>query len=414
MNRLFFAHMAISSALTLVRGFLIAHLLSPGAFGTYALLLALGTFSASLIGFGQIERTFKRFPRLFEDGHAEAALREADGIGRMLLRRALALGAVGVAVAAAISGRDLASGLACAVGLAAGVAVQSTYISVHRASAELVPLGRSALARSALALAFAATGAMLASWPGAMVGEIAAAGLGAWISRAFALRTVSRIDAVPARPLEAPGREMWLFTAFIVAAAPLYLDRGTVSLLLGTVAAGSYSLLMLFVAGANTVTAIVSQKLGPQLVRLERSGARFRTQVILLLQWILGIGALCVTGMAVAGAVLLYGPLASLGAKYGLGPELFLAATAMCVGQVSHLIEWSLLSHDRERSVFAAAIAYLAMLGLGLATSMAEGGGLLAFMWTMAAGKLFHVGLLSALLLWNRRAFIMDAARGRG
>jgi hypothetical protein len=414
MNRLFFAQMGVSSALALVRGFIVAQLLSPGAFGSYALLLAIGMFGANVLGFGHIERTFKRFPRLFIDGRADDALREADGINRLLLWRGLGLALIAIALMAAIGQAGWIGGALCAVGMAWAVAVQSTYISVHRSSAELAPLGNAALIRSVMALAFAAAGATLASWSGAMIGEIVAAVIGGWISRALAKRTVGRMAAVPERPLEPAGKELWLFFAFAVAAIPFYLDRAVVSLLFGNVATGTYGLLMLFVSGSAALTAVVCQKLGPQLVRLERSGARFRDQLRPLGLWMAAIVALTLAGMVTVGVLLLHGPLAPLGMKYGLTDALLAAAAVVCAGQVAHMIEWSLLSHDRERSVFLAAILYVAVLAIGVGLVAETGAGLLAFIWAVAVGKLFHLAVLVVLLLWNRRQFVLRAVGGSG
>lgn len=400
MNRLFFAQMAVSSALALLRGFVLAQMLAPASFGTYALLVALGTFSASLLSFGHVERSFKRFPRLFVDGHPEQALAEADHIVLILARRAAAAGALIVLalVLAGYAGWTL--GALCAAGVAFTVGMQSAYISVHRASSELTALGQSALARGALALAFAAVGAYFASWPGAMIGEILAAALGGVISRAYVRRTTSRVEArIPLRPIEPAGKELWLFSAFIVAAIPLYLDRTLVSVLFGNAVTGTYALLMLFVTGSVTLTSIVSQKLGPQLVRLQREDASLRSQRRLLFLWCLAISAISILGVAGAAWLLLEGPLAPLGAKYGVTPALMAATMAMGAAQVSHLLEWSLISHDGERRVFGASLAYLAALALGLAAAVGGGGGLAGYMWVMAAGKLLHVAILAAFVL---------------
>ena len=88
-NRLFFLLMAASSALALLRGFVLAGILPVDGFGRYAMLFAIGTFAASLLSFGMIERSFKRFPRLCVDGHTAWALNEADRIAKKLGGRAV-------------------------------------------------------------------------------------------------------------------------------------------------------------------------------------------------------------------------------------------------------------------------------------------------------------------------------------
>jgi O-antigen/teichoic acid export membrane protein len=383
--------MGLSSALALIRGFVLALLLAPASFGTYALLVAIGTFAATLLSFGAVERTYKRFPRMFVDGHAGEALVEADRIAWLLARRALGVGAVAIAVLALVGRSEWIAGALCASGAALGVGLQSGYISVHRASGELVPLGLAAMARTLLALLFAAVGAVLASWPGAMAGEIVAALVGGWVSRAFVIRTVGRAQRAPARPLDPPQRELWLFVAMLIASIPVYLDRLVVSLVYGGSVLGSYGVLMLFVTGSFTLVTIVVQALGPQLVKLEHKGASLRSQLGLLLAWTAGVSLLVIIGMAVASLLLLHGPASTLGLKYSLTPGLLIATTALAMLQINPMFDWMLLSHNRERQVFVAALIYLTVLAAGVGAVIVTRGSLVHFLWIMSAAKMVQL-----------------------
>jgi len=390
MNRSFFSQMALSSALALIRGFVLAQILAPESFGRYAMVVAAGTFAASLLGLGRIEQTNKRFPRLFADGHAREALGEADAIGQLLLIRALVAGITIIAITLLVGVPDWTMGILCGVAVSLTVGWQSTYASVHRAGGELISLAHSNLARTALALTLAALGGYLLSWQGAVIGEVAAAATGAWISRRFAWRL-----SLTARPREtapaAPNTDLWLFAAFLIGSIPVYLDRLLVSALYGSEATGQYSVLMLFVTGASTLMSIIVQKLGPQVVRLVHERASFRSQITLVAAWSTGAIALVATGMAFAAVALLYGPLLPLAEKYNLGSTTLVATSLLCVAQVSVILDWLLLAHDRERWLFAAVVAYLAALAAGIAIVAATRADMIALLWVVAAAKCLQV-----------------------
>jgi hypothetical protein len=105
----------------------------------------------------------------------------------------------------------------------------------------------------------------------------------------------------------------------------------------------------------------------------------------------------------VCAAALLAGPFASLAAKYSLTAPLIGATTLLCCLQVSMVLDWVLLSQDRERQVFQAAAAYVATLALGIGTLWVLEAALVWFLWVMALAKLLHVAMLLLYILLRAR-----------
>ena len=391
-SAIFFAQMGAASALTLLRGFVLALLLSQAGFGQYALIVAVGTFGAIIISFGMTERTIKRFPRMFADGHANAVIHEADVVSRRLsLRAALLLAAAG-AGAAILDRPDWAVLALAATAVALASAWQSIYASVHRASGELSSLARANFARTIAALVLASVGAWLWSWRGAVAGEVAGAIAGAIASRVYAARTRS-VDAPSSEPIAAPSRELWTFASFLVIAIPLYLDRATVAALYGANDVGTYGFLMLFAAAGAALATIIPQKVGPELIKLQKKGEPLAAQMSLALRWAGGSALLLLALVAVAAFAILLWPLTFLGTKFAVNLSLMAATALLCAAQIGTLFDWVLLANDRERRVFAAAALYVTALGSGTLVVWLIGGGLEVFVWTMAAAKLAHVGV---------------------
>ena len=387
--------MALSSALALLRGFAVAQVLSPSEFGRYAVVVASGIFCSSLLGWGAIERTNKRFPRLFTDGHGYQALVEADRICWSLLRRFSFVGSGSVAISL-VWRTDLSVLVLAAALISFSTAVQLVYTSVHRSSGDLSTIGPAFLARNILTLLFALVGAVMAGPMGAVIGELIATLAGSWISRRYATRLTEDRSKATSIKVNIPDeeRDIWLFLAFLLASTPLYLDRLVVTTLFGEAATGTYSLLMLFVTGSVTFCTIIVQKVGPQLVRLQRSGASLSIQTGVAGTWI-GITLLVVIGAVLAGGLSFQMVMPILAGKYQVGYDLLLPTAVLATLQFSMFLDWLLLSHDREGFVFVSACIYF--MGLVVATILAayHTWSLPAFLWGMVGAKLAHTSSLA-------------------
>lgn len=403
-NRIFFILMALSSALALLRGFALAGLLTVDGFGRYAMLFAIGTFGASLLSFGMIERSYKRFPRLCADGHLAIALSEADKIVRKLGGRAMIVALACLAVLSLAGQAEWLLASIIAVAVAFSAAVQSAYVSLQRADGALTAIGIASFGRAAITLVFGACGAFFLGWNGALLGEISGGLLGGWISRSYIKTNCDMAcDAAESALGEASialeQKELWTFAGFLGAAVPLYLDRTFVTMLLGHEATGTYALLMLFVMGVYTATAIVSQKVGPDLVRMQQIGVSGALQLRVLSQWCAGLSLLGATGMLVVGWTLIDGPLQSYALRYDLHWPLLCAASLLAALQISHLLEWMLLSHDAERSVFIATVVLLLSLMAVIGFASWTNVDLVTLVWLFAGAKLLQLITLVILTM---------------
>jgi O-antigen/teichoic acid export membrane protein len=399
---IFFGLMAFASAISLVRGFAVAGVIDPAAFGVYVTVVAAATFASNLLSLGRVEATMKDYPRLFASGSAQHVRERADALMRTLTLRALAVLLPAGPAAWLFGGGELLLQVGLGVGVALGVALSSLYASAHRATLDLTRLGSAAFVRAALALAFGTLGALLASWPGALTGEIVAAVTGVLISRQLFITSLTRAPSTttqgPARASSAVEGGRWLFAATLLAAAPIYLDRAFVKATFGATAAGSYGFVMLFLTGATTAVGIISQKLGPQLVREEHAGAPLGTHLRLTATWAGAFALVCVAGMAVMGWALLEGPLHAFGARYQLSWSLLALVCLLCCAQVSVMFDWIFISRDHEKKVFAGATAFVAATACAAVLTLVVPLDLQGFVSVMVLAKLVHLVLQGSFL----------------
>jgi O-antigen/teichoic acid export membrane protein len=401
MSRAFFVVMGCAAGVSLARGFAVAAALGPSGFGAYAAIVAAGAFGSILLSLGQIETSMKTFPRMWAEGRGLSVLHQADSLAMRIGLRAATAPAAAAALLAAL---DRSEWIAHAFGVAAVAAATawvSLYASALRATSDLRSLARATAIRAGLALGFATAGAAVLGWAGGIAGEVVAAtAAAAWTRQAFVRRERAGHRAVaPVTPPSAASTQVgwWMLGATLAAAAPFYLDRMLVARTLGVEAAGRYALLMLFVLAASTLAGIVAQRVGPELVKAAHAGMAPARQLRTALVWMAGQVAVFGVFVLLAAIALLVGPFDGLGRRFALDVPLLSAAAAIGALQSSVLLDWLLLSRDREQHVFIAAASYLlAALALAAWVILAQPD-LAALLLGLLAAKTVHVCVQAVL-----------------
>jgi hypothetical protein len=407
---LYISVMTLASGLSLVRGFFVAGLLDLPSFGLYATIVATGMFFASLVSFGEIERTIKAFPRLWVECQFNEVLKRTDRsakklFGRVLLIICLLLGFLLVDSLV----HEVKIGLLVIL-VALNSATASLYASAIRATGGVNILARNALFRSIIVLAFGLLGAFYFSWQGAILGEALGYQIGSLVTR-FSLVRQIKLETRNTDNFErskqailAPDGKLWLFFGALFLAIPTFLDRAFISLVYDKSTVGTLGFLMLFVTGSSTLTGIIAQKAGPQLVKMQHIGERISFQLRYGSRWLLLIWTILVVGMAVSSLVLIYGPARYFFDKFHLDLNLLAATSALCMLQVSVIADFIIISRNQEKAVFFSACCYLLVIAGMAAVVFWSKPPLADFIWLLAFCKGIHVIAQSGVIckLWYR------------
>lgn len=398
----FFFIMAFAAALSLMRGFLIAAAVSPENFGYYAALVAAGAFSSNILGWGRIEATRKNFTRWWLDGNPQWVVSAADDLAITLVVRAVIVGVIlSLPIALNLIATKWFIFLVCGVLVTVSVGWISIYSSAVRASGNIRAMAYATLVRAILALVLGVGASFTNYWELIIGGEVVAATVGAWLSRKTTVQAAIVSDGNPNNNKikrsnndndSVGGR--WLFYAFLASSAPLYLDKLFVANQFGASELGRYSFMMLFVMGATATTGIVEQIIGPQQIKLQRENFRLKNQLILAIKWMLAQGAVVAAGMFVAMLLLIDGPLAVIGDRYKVDFEIILYTSLLCIFQTSILLDWLLISRDKEKNSFRAALYYLLLVVMALTTVHMFYLPLTTFIGLLACAKSAHIVFL--------------------
>lgn len=390
--------MSFAAMIALVRGFIVAGILDLPSFGLYATIVAVGMFSSALVSFGEIERTIKTFPRLWVvERHRRSVVDRADESAGVMILRAATLFVFLLTCTFVDAIRSLAqTGMFVAL-IAISAASSSLYASAIRATGDVELLARNTLLRALIVLVFGLSGAYYFSWQGAIIGDVSGAIVGVLITRYSVLgkmtfpavndKHIRKNDGIPPTPY----RGLWLFSAGLLASAPVYLDRAFVASMFGTAMVGTFGFLMLFVTGANTFSGIIVQKVGPQLVKMQHLGDSLNAQIRYASRWIALISVICIVGMAVVALLLFFGPGQYFYKKFHLDLNLIYAAAVMSIFQIGVILDFILISRNQERAVFIAACWYVLTFGVAVWVVLWLRLSLVDFVWLLALTKLFHI-----------------------
>ena len=151
-HRLFFLLMAGSSALALIRAFVLAGLLSREDFGRYAILIAVAMFLSSIPALGLVEESRKLFPRLFVEGRPSEIRGRADHVTRILAVRIIMVGVVATLIAWVAISPWWGAATALLMMIAFGNGWCSVMASALRAGTSTLPLGITSFLRASMTL----------------------------------------------------------------------------------------------------------------------------------------------------------------------------------------------------------------------------------------------------------------------
>ena len=390
--------MSVAAMLALIRGFVVAGILDVASFGLYATILATGMFLSALVSFGEIERTIKSFPRLWMvEHHRRSVIDQADKSAFVMLFRAGGLLLLLLTCGFFDAIRYFAEMGIFVVLIALNVALSSLYASAIRATTEIELLARNTLLRALIVIVFGLSGAYFFGWQGAIVGEVSATILGTLITRHSVIQKTkifiqdkniaceSDTGSIPS------DNGLWLFAAGLLASAPVYLDRAFVASVLGPAMVGTFGFLMLFVTSANTLTGIVVQKIGPQLIKMQHFGDSINTQIKFAIRWLILIWVMCVAGIALVSLSLFFEPARYFFDKFQLDFNLISAAAVMSLLQVGVVFDFILISRSQERAIFFGACLYFVIAGIAALLVFWLKLSLVNFIWLLAIAKVFHI-----------------------
>jgi O-antigen/teichoic acid export membrane protein len=384
--RTFFFWMAFAAALGFAKVVVLAKLLPSADFGNYVMVLGASALLTMVLPFGLIEGTIKRFPRLWVDGAKGEMRAESRHIALAVL--VPTGGLVALLLPVWWFRPDIV--VPCLLGVVLGYVgilarVESALIQAIGAPRLL---GQFSVFRAVTALALALLGGWLGDWRGAIAGEVVAALLSV-LQAKIALRPHLGHPSGVRLPASRV-RDRGLYLSAVLTSATTMADRGIINLLSGAALAGSYGFVMILPQAGQVVTNIIGQRVGPGLIRSQKRTGRLDAAQLLKAAALVVGAALALTVAALA--MSLFGE--DLLVKYRVGAVAIILAGFICASYFHVILEYALISLNRERSVLVAGLSAFVVFATGFLLAQGLIGYLLAALATRLVQTLW---LLAAL-----------------
>ncbi len=397
--------MAFASGISLLRGFFVAGLLDPASFGRYATIVATGMFFSSILSFGETERTIKIFPRLWVEGRFSEVLKSTNhSVNKLYARVSIIAYLMFGCLLFKLYPVEAKEGLLVVL-VSLNVAIASIYASAIRSTGKASILAKNTAIRSFIVLSFAGVGATFFSWYGAIFGEALGFQLGSCLTRLSLIKQVkfysddnlkSKIE-----PLTLPTTEgkYWLFFAALCVSVPAFLDRAFVSLIYDKIILGTLGFLMLFVSGASTLTGIIIQKAGPQLVKIQHKGDKISDQIKYGAKWLFAIWSVLICALTIGFLALKFGPAKVFFDKFHLDSNLLFATSALCLLQINVIADYIIISRNSEQSLFIAALSYVSAVSVGALLVWYTKPPLADFIWMLVCCKVIYLFIQASIII---------------
>lgn len=404
-DAVFYAVMAVVSAISLLKIALLAIVLPKADFALYASVFAMVAFASEIISFGLTQATVKKYPRLVAFARAQEIEPDLRELWKTLGRRYAAIFVVASALGAygwGLEGWLAATGVLL---IAIGTNVFSVIASICRAFDHLISLAVFGLVRTLAATAVALGLALVSDWQTVLLGEgLVVASVGAAIL-VYLRREILRRAAEPVAGADAGHRDRLVsgtydgvltFAAFLLLMLPGSFDRMFVSAFDTLETKTLYAFVGIWTTAAVTVVGIYTQKFGPDIVRqiATQQGARPLAHVrkhagILML--------LMAAGTLASFLVVRVAFFDRLWVKYGVTWEAALMTALVTASFVSVLYDWTLLALDGEKQLLGGSVLLVGLVALFFCITALMHLGFFGYMASMCLAR-------AAQIVWQDRA----------
>lgn len=377
----FFAMMAAASAVSIVKMAVLASLFSPSDFARYASLFAIAGLASSLLSFGLVEATAKRYTRLIAFGrHGETSFELRAVLRTLCLRSGVALILI-IPVAAVIKGTAGTLALFSILLFSLSANLFSLTGSVLRGLDRLAVLGASSLARVLLATGVVSAFGVAFGWQAGIVSEAMTSAVLGFLMACYSMSLLRQALAPKSRSglrteeISTKQDGLWLFFASLLALVPMSLDRWWILAFDAPGIAASYAFCAIWFGGAYTVSSIYIQKFGPEIIRSQALGATGRSVIRMALKHTAGLTLFVVIGTIASLIAVRFVFFDVYWLKYGLSVPTALLLLAGAAAQCTPIFDWTLISLNGERCVLIGATIFTVVTSsMFMATSMLEWG----------------------------------------
>jgi len=359
--------MLTSVAMTMLRMIFVAAILSTLEFSGYAAIVSAGAFVSILLSFGVIEGTIKQFPRMGAIKQYDIILKESLSLVKVLSARSfylLVVFIISIFVLFKVPGDYIAIILIGYIG-----AITSLFASLQRALFNPLHLAFSSFLRTLVMFVFVVISGLLYGYYGALIAEVVV-GLMAmfipWIIANYTIKNKARTEECLlvgnnySSIISEHG--IVLFFTYLILSIPIYLDRMYVNTFYDSDSSATYSVIAIFLSISIVLPNIISQKLGPVLIKMQTQLTSSEVITHKALRWSVLTISIWILIITTIGLGFQSGYLPASLEKYRISIDMLFAIGVLGCMNIAAFFEFIVISYNYEKQFLYIALGYILLI----------------------------------------------------
>ena len=398
---LFFSSMIFSSSLSFFRVLILATIISLVDFTYYTTIVALGAFLGSFFSFGIVEETYKKYPIWIAKNKFGILKKSLLTIVKQLFSRFIFSIIIILSITFLVNDSYI---IIVFFSLSIGFlhSIISVLASTQRAIGDLDAYAFSSIIRAILAIVFVVFIAWLTkNYLLTLLAEIIAMFGGAMIAYAYSNSSLKKINnnisVSESKKVHINKKDkngLILFISYTIISVPFYLDRSFVTLNYDETSASQYALLALFLSISFLLINVISQKVSPQIFKIIELTKSYKSAYVYTFKWCLLFMLSWILIVTFIWVFFTLGILPEGLLKYKLSDDLFLALIFLGTLSVTNLLEFVIISIDKEKKFLKSAALYLITLIIFSFITNIFKLDLILFIWMMILARLIYLFLI--------------------
>ena len=350
----YFSLFLLSSLIFFIKGIVLALYMESSMYGTYVSIYAISIFIGSIMSFGIVEETIKNFPRLWVKNEKSKINIEFNKIRIKLVKRSLLISPICLFCTYYTVGKFDFLITAISIFISFSTSYFSLYASFIRSTGSINKMSEMQFVRaiSSITLVFIAT--FFNNWGIVFLFDA----LASLISLVNCWLIKKHLISKNINNIFHKRGGLLIYFSYILTSLPSYFDKFLIGKIFGFSIAASFSVHLILVQVSTIFCNIISQKVGPDLIKLQFVTKNNVTVLWHLLKWVIIFFLINTFFIIFFYSVVKLNIFPSFSKKYSINNIYIIICGFIAFLQVTSLIEFLMISLDKEKYILIGSVIF--------------------------------------------------------
>lgn len=360
----YFIIFILSSFIFFSKGILLAYKMEPNKYGSYISIYAISIFIGSIMSFGLIEETTKKFPRYWVNNDRNSINIYFDNIKNNLYKRLIIFFPISFITTYFVFNKiDIITTLV-ALTTSFTSSYFSLYASLIRSTGNINKMSEIQLFRALISIIFVYFATYFNNWLIVFLFD-AIASVISLFNCFFVKKNILTQNAnnnllkVEINETKKSNDGMLLYFSFLLTSLPGYFDKSIIGKTIGFSFAATYNVHLIIVQVSVLLCNIISQKVGPELIKLQIEHKKKSIVFKHLFKWVIIFFIVNILFVILFYLIVKLNIFPSFTLKYNINIYYLILCGAIALLQITSLIEFFMISYDLEKYILISSFIYI-------------------------------------------------------